>query len=176
MAQLQTWTVTAPYVDSKCQLGEGPYYEKETNTLRFLDIMGHRLHTVDLSKGPSSLTTMQLDTPISVTADIEGVNPAEKILIGAKYGLAILDRKSGKYEYLAKLNKEDNKRLRGNDGAVDMHGRMWIGTMSDFDCDLRPEGESSFFYWGRGFGSAVSFGKKHSAGFGSRSFSGGKGG
>ena len=141
MADLQTWTVTDPYVDSKCQLAEGPYYEKQTNTLRFLDIMGHRFHTINLNKGPSSLTTLQLDTPISVTADIAGVNPSEKILIGAKYGLAVLDRKSGKYEYLAKLTKEPNKRLRGNDGAVDPHGRMWIGSMSDFDVDLQPEGK-----------------------------------
>jgi sugar lactone lactonase YvrE len=142
MADLQTWTVTEPYVDCKCRLGEGPYYEKQTNTLRFVDIKGWRLHTVDLAKGPSSLTTLQLDTPISVTADIAGVDPAEKVLIGAKYGLAVLDRKTGQYEYLAKLTEgEPNKRLRGNDGVVDPNGRMWLGTMSDFDVDLQPEGE-----------------------------------
>lgn len=131
---MQTWTVTEPYVKVACGLGEGPYYERATRSLRFVDIMKQRLHTVDLEAGPASLATLQLDTPVSVTADIVGVDPRERLVIGAKAGLAVLDRRTGAYEYLAHYAKvgAPNPRLRGNDGAVDPHGRFWIGTMTDF--------------------------------------------
>ena len=138
----QTWQVAEPWVNCHCKLGEGPYYEKGTNSLRFVDIMQHRIHMVSLDEGPASLKTFQLDVPVGVTADIEGYDPKDKILVGLKYGLAVLDRKTEKYEYLTKL--DENIRLRGNDGAVDPHGRFWMGTMTDFDQgDFKPEGKCS---------------------------------
>lgn len=141
--EFQQWHVTEPYVDLHCSLGEGPYYEKATNTLRFLDIIQQRIHTVSLSEGPGSLKTIQLDSPVGVTADIEGCDPQDKILIAVKYGIAILDRKTGKYDYLTKsVDGEGNPRLRSNDGAVDPHGRLWLGTMTDFSFgECQPEGE-----------------------------------
>lgn len=142
--EYQQWEAPKPYVEIHCSLGEGPHYEKATNTLRFLDIIQKRIHTVSLSEGPDSLKTIQLDSPVGVTVDIEGVDPQEKLLVAVKYGIAILDRKTGKYEYLTKLvDGEDNQRLRSNDGAVDPHGRFWLGTMTDFGLgDPLPEGES----------------------------------
>ncbi|KAK6067874.1 calcium homeostasis protein [Seiridium cupressi] len=131
-AALQEWEVKEPYIKLHCALGEGPYYEKATNSLRFVDIIKKRVHTVDLSKGPESLTTLEFDTPIGVTADIEGVDPHESILIGAKHGIAVLHRKTGKYEYITKFFAEENVRIRGNDGAIDPHGRFWLGSMTDF--------------------------------------------
>lgn len=139
----QTWHVSEPYVNAHCLLGEGPYYERRTNRLRFVDIKKHRLHSVALDEGPASLTTTELDVPITVTADIEGVDPAAKILVGLKYGLATLDRAAGIYEYITKFAADgapDNARLRSNDGAVDPHGRFWLGTMTDTGYDLQPEG------------------------------------
>ncbi|RDL32081.1 SMP-30 region [Venustampulla echinocandica] len=134
MANYKTWTVTEPYLNIHCSLGEGPYYEASRNVLRFVDIIQKRVHTVDLSIGPSSLTTLQLDMPVGVTADIEGVDSNKKILIGAKRGLYLLDRATGSYELLKRYHdtEENDERLRGNDGAVDPQGRFWIGTMNDF--------------------------------------------
>jgi sugar lactone lactonase YvrE len=142
--EYQTWDVEQPpYLNIHCSLGEGPYYEKATNSLRFVDIQKKQLHTVSLAQGPESLQTLQLDVPITVTADIEGVDPAEKILVGLKYGIAILDRKTGEYTYLTKFHDgEGNARLRSNDGAVDPHGRFWLGTMTDFGLGpFKPEGK-----------------------------------
>lgn len=140
-AALQEWAVKEPYIKLHCSLGEGPYYEKATNSLRFLDIIKKRVHTVDLSKGPESLSTLEFDIPIGVTADIEGVDPQERILIGAKHGIALLHRKTGKYEYITKFFAEDNVRIRGNDGAIDPHGRFWLGSMTDFgQGPVQPEG------------------------------------
>ncbi len=33
-SQWQEWKVDEPYLNLHCSLGEGPYYEKATNTLR----------------------------------------------------------------------------------------------------------------------------------------------
>lgn len=43
-----------PWLKLNCSLGEGPFYEEKTNTLRFLDVEKCRLHHVDLNVGPSS--------------------------------------------------------------------------------------------------------------------------
>ena len=139
----QQWRVAEPYLNLHCQLGEGPYYEQTTNTLRFVDIKGKQIHTVSLSEGPDSVKTVQLDVPVTVTADVEGVDPREKILVGLKYGIALLDRATGRYKYLTKFAaSDDNARLRSNDGAVDPHGRFWLGTMTDFGLgDFKPEGK-----------------------------------
>ncbi len=134
MSGIKKWIVKEPYLDLKCGLGEAPYFESKTNTVRFVDIKKKQLHTVSLSHGPSSLQTLQLDMPVGVTADIEGVDPAKKILVGGKHGIYVLDRETGKYESLKKFydSEEKDARLRSNDGAVDSSGRFWIGTMNDF--------------------------------------------
>ena len=132
--KIQTWSTGAPWLNTHCKLGEGPYYEAGTNRLRFVDIIKKQLHTVSLADGPDSLETQTFGECVTVTADIEGVDPREKILVGAKQGIAVLDRKSGKYEYIARFPDAggDNERIRGNDGVVDPHGRFWLGTMTDF--------------------------------------------
>lgn len=140
---IQQWHVTEPYVDLHCGLGEGPYYEKATRTLRFVDIKEKRIHTVSVTDGPASLTTLQLDERPTVTANVAGLDPQQKLLVGLKYGIALLDRPTGRYEYLARFTPAaDNARLRSNDGAADPHGRFWLGTMTDFDLgDFQPEGK-----------------------------------
>lgn len=145
-SSIQTWTVTEPYLNIHCGLGEAPFYESATHTLRFVDIKKRHLHTVSLSAGPESLKTLQLDTPVGVTADIAGVDPSTSILVGGKHGIAKLDRKTGKYEYLKKYydSRERDDRLRSNDGAVDAKGRFWVGTMNDFHIG-EPQAEGTMF-------------------------------
>lgn len=148
MSNFQRWTVTEPWLDIKCGLGEGPFYEAATNTLRFVDIINKRLHTVSLTQGPSSLKTLQLDMPVGVTADIEGVDSSKKILVGGKSGVYVLNRQTGKYELLKRFHDSEEKddRLRSNDGAVDPRGRLWIGTMNDFHVgEPQAEGASKLF-------------------------------
>ncbi|KAK4252301.1 hypothetical protein C7999DRAFT_36822 [Corynascus novoguineensis] len=143
---LQQWHVSEPYLETHCSLGEGPYYEPATNTLRFVDIIQKRLHTVSLTDGPSSLKTLQFDESVTVTADIEGRDPQEVLLIGAKQGLAVLDRKTGKYEYVSKFGDDKAERIRSNDGVVDPNGRFWLGTMTDFgQGPFQPEGSLYHF-------------------------------
>ncbi|PMD43499.1 SGL-domain-containing protein [Hyaloscypha variabilis F] len=143
MTGIKQWVVKEPWLDIRCELGEGPYYEPATHSLRFVDIKKKQLHTVSIAQGPKSLKTLQLDMPIGVTADIEGVNSQEKILIAGKSGIYILERKTGNVELLKRFydTEEKDERLRSNDGAVDPQGRFWVGTMNDFWLgDVYPEG------------------------------------
>lgn len=136
---MDSWTITTPWLTPRCALGEGPFYERASRTVRFVDIINKRFHTASIDDGPATLTTTQFDVAITATADLEGVDPAERILVGCKGGVAILDRKTGKLELISKFESE---RVRGNDGAADPHGRYWIGTMTDFPYgDVQNEGE-----------------------------------
>ena len=141
MTSQETWDVEQPWLEIRCLLGEAPFYERDTGKLRFVDIKQNRLHTVSLKDGPSSLETIQLDTRVSVTANIDGVDPRERIIVGSKYGPAVLDRTTNCLQLIARFNKPHNERIRSNDGACDPHGRFWIGTMTDFGLgDFKPEG------------------------------------
>ena len=56
--------LSKPYIKMSCGLGEAPYYERSRHTLRFVDIVKEKLHIVDLNKGPSSLESFDLGTPV----------------------------------------------------------------------------------------------------------------
>lgn len=56
--------LSKPYIKISCGLGEAPYYERGRHTLRFVDIVKEKLHIVDLNKGPSSLESFDLGTPV----------------------------------------------------------------------------------------------------------------
>ena len=141
MASLQCWDVEEPWLDVHCELGEAPFFEEATNSIRFLDIKKRTLHSANLRDGLSSLSSVLLPTRVTVTADIEGVDSAEKILVGSKYGPAILDRRTGHIEVIEEFYQPRNERIRSNDGACGPHGEFWLGTMTDFDLgEFQPEG------------------------------------
>jgi sugar lactone lactonase YvrE len=91
-----------PYLESHCNLGEGPHYVPERHELRFLDINAHKLLIVDLKKGPSSTRTIETGTPIGVTADLADIDSSETILAGVKDGVTKFNLKTGEHEYVAK--------------------------------------------------------------------------
>lgn len=57
---------------------------------------------IDLNKGPDSIRTIDTGMPIGVTANIEGVDSSEIILVGAKDGVTKFNLKTGGHEYVAK--------------------------------------------------------------------------
>lgn len=125
-----------PYLKIDCDLGEGPHWEAASNTLRFVDIVKQKIHTVDLNQGPSSHRVLaDLDISVGTTADVEGND--NEVAFGGKHGYGILNRKDGTYRYIkryweadADAAKKDHV-MRGNDGGVDPRGRFWVGTMND---------------------------------------------
>ena len=60
------------------------------------------MYLIDLHKGPESIRVIDTQMPIGVTANIEGVDSSETILVGAKDGVTKFNLKTGEHEYVAK--------------------------------------------------------------------------
>lgn len=136
MPEVKIYDVKEPYIEIRCSLGEGPYWEEETNTVRFLDVEKQEIHRVDINKGPSSHKLVKkLDISIGCTADIEGND--KEFIFGGKYGYGVANKETGDYRWVKKVWSEDeikekkHEKFRGNDGAVDSQGRFWAGFMFD---------------------------------------------
>ncbi|KAF2000642.1 SGL-domain-containing protein [Amniculicola lignicola CBS 123094] len=133
---IKKYEITEPWLKLNCSLGEGPFWDETNNTLRFIDIEKMRLHSVDLNIGASSHRVVkEMDISLGCTADIEGND--EEFIFGGKLGYGICNKQTGEYRWIKKVwddaEQKDNKphRMRGNDGAVDSHGRYWVGYMND---------------------------------------------
>ncbi|QDS68620.1 hypothetical protein FKW77_001357 [Venturia effusa] len=137
MDNVKKYTVEEPFLSIGCGLGEAPFWEESTNTLRFVDIVKEKVHVVDLNKGASSHVEVPLDISVGTTADLEGEQASSKFAFGGKHGYGIFDRQTGSYHYIKRYwegesdQAEKEKTMRGNDGGVDSHGRFWVGTMCD---------------------------------------------
>ena len=83
MANIKKYEVKEPYLSLNCSLGEAPLWEKSRDSLRFVDIVKRKVHTVNLSEGPSSHKEFDLDFSIATTADIEGND--DEFIFGGKY-------------------------------------------------------------------------------------------
>jgi sugar lactone lactonase YvrE len=90
MPEIKKYKITEPYLHVSCGLGEGPFYERDSNSLRFVDIVKNKLHTVQLDKGPSSHKQWDLDFSIGTTADIEGND--QEFIFGGKSGYGLFNR------------------------------------------------------------------------------------
>lgn len=73
MPPIQKYKISHPYLDISCGLGEAPFYEKSHHSLRFVDIVKKKLHTIDLDEGVASHREFDLEFSIGTTADVEGV-------------------------------------------------------------------------------------------------------
>lgn len=125
-----------PWIKLQCSLGEAPFWEESTDTLRFVDVEKCELHRVSLSTGPSSHHVVKKhDISIGCTADIE--SDPSSIIFGGKYGFGVCDRETGAYRWIKRVWSADEAaagkpdKFRGNDGAVDSKGRFWAGFMFD---------------------------------------------
>lgn len=132
---MKTFEVTEPFIDVQCGLAEGPYWEREANILRFVDIVSGDVYRVNLSEGPSSLRKFKYDQIVTVTADIEG--QPDSFIFGGKTGVGIAKKDSSDSRMIADFWSDEekidgkNERMRANDGGVDDQGRFWVGTMCD---------------------------------------------
>lgn len=147
MSDVKQIKVTEPWLKTSCGLGEAPFWDKKSNTLRFLDIIKKQLHVVDLNQGPSSHKTIDLPFSIGTTANIEGND--DEFIFGGKEGYGIANKKTGEPRYIKKFWSDEEvksgkaNRMRSNDGSVDSQGRYYVGTMNDPTVvdEPGPEGE-----------------------------------
>lgn len=124
-------------VAQRCGLGEGCMWDRETESLYFVDITGCRIYRYHPEDG--GLISCETSGPVGC------VFPTADHGIGAAAGRAILrfERDLTGERTLAELDFPDY--LRFNDGKCDPWGRLWVGTMAkDQAHPLAGEGGSLY--------------------------------
>lgn len=108
--------------DTVSELGEGPSYERETDTLWWFDIIGKILHEREIASGRERHHS--LPVMASVVARID----ADRQLLATEKGIFIRSRRDGSLTPYREL-EPGNTSNRSNDGRVHPSGSLWIGTM-----------------------------------------------
>lgn len=103
-------------------LGEGPTYDRHTDTFYWFNILGQELHALHLESGRK--TVQALPFKASVLARIDD----ERQLVASDKGLMIRDTRSGDFTPYVELEPA-HMGNRSNDGRVHPSGALWIGTM-----------------------------------------------
>jgi sugar lactone lactonase YvrE len=105
-----------------CELGEGPSFDADTNTLWWFSIIEKQLHQLDLSSG--SETVHDLPIMASVLAEID----SDRQMLASDQGIFIRDRATGALTHHCDI-EPDKPGNRSNDGRLHPCGALWIGTM-----------------------------------------------
>lgn len=130
---IKQYSITSPWLQTDCGLGEAPFWERTRNHLRFVDIVKKHMYFVDLNDGPSSLRKHQLDFSVSTTADIRG--NSEEFIFGGKLGYGLYQRSTGTTRWLRRMWNDEERmsdgggkpgkgdtheqRMRSNDGMFE---------------------------------------------------------
>ena len=114
----------------KNTLGEGITFSKKDQTLYWLDINNtSKLHRFNLNNQQKDI----FEIPEIVTAT--SIKSENEIILVSNNGINLFDTNNKKFERILNI---ENKSLhtRSNDGASDVMGRLWFGTMqNNFDKD-----------------------------------------
>ncbi len=104
------------------QLGEGAFWNHQTNELYWVDIEGKTLHIYD----PATGANRSLATPSRVGT----VVPAQdgQAVIALEDGIYLIDTQTGAIRPFCPL-EADMPGNRFNDGKCDPAGRLWVGSM-----------------------------------------------
>jgi sugar lactone lactonase len=104
------------------ELGEGPSYEQDTDTLWWFDIIGETLHERILASGQERHHALPMMA--SVVAPVD----ADRQLLATENGIFIRNRANGSLAAYCEL-EPGNTSNRSNDGRLHPSGSLWIGTM-----------------------------------------------
>lgn len=128
--------------DLGAELGEGPVWMPQDRAVWFVDIKGHKIHRFE----PETEAKRSWDAPDQVTFLAPLADG--RFVVGLKTGLHWFDPRTGGFDLLCQVEAPELNN-RTNDGFVDVHGRLWFGTMHDGETNptgalyrLGPGGES----------------------------------
>ncbi|HSJ29282.1 MAG TPA: SMP-30/gluconolactonase/LRE family protein [Acidimicrobiia bacterium] len=107
-------------VDSRCLLGESPYWDPATESVAWVDIDRGELHRH--VPGGTPAAPMTLPTGTSFAAAGEG----GRVVAVGPFGVQVLDGAAVEPVVPTWMDPDTH---RTNDGAIDPDGRLWIGTM-----------------------------------------------
>ncbi|HEY5388656.1 MAG TPA: SMP-30/gluconolactonase/LRE family protein [Thermoleophilia bacterium] len=108
-------------VPPDARLGEGPRWDAATGTLLWVDIIGQRVHRYDPRTGADAIWATPAPVSLALPRRRGGA------VVGLPGGLYVLDDLEGAPLVPLEGDRVEN---RTNDGACDIHGRLWVGTMA----------------------------------------------
>ena len=110
-------------LDTKCDLGEGPWWDRDAGLLYWIDGLGDKLFIYNPGTGENQTYDIGKHIGCAIPCKDGGM------LLALQDGVYKFDTLTGHYELLSDIEREiKNNRL--NDGKVDSHGRLWFGSMS----------------------------------------------
>ena len=121
------------FIDSRCQLGEGPFWHPLQDRLFWFDILNKTLYSA------TSAGIMVDRFIFETTVSAAGVIDADNLAIASAVGIYRLNLKTDTRELIAPL-EADVPGNRSNDGRVGPSGNLWIGTMSMKDSATTASG------------------------------------
>lgn len=111
-------------IDAKNLLGEGPWWDADSQKLYWVDIDRQRIHWYE--PATDVCDDIVVDQLISATAP---TNSSGQLICAMQNGLYMLDLQTGKTEQICDP-ESDLHENRFNDGKCDPAGRFWAGTMN----------------------------------------------
>ncbi|HHY51134.1 MAG TPA: SMP-30/gluconolactonase/LRE family protein [Alphaproteobacteria bacterium] len=111
------------FVDSRCELGEGPFWHRLLGRLFWFDILNKTLFSADTSGRLVDRFTFK------DTVSAAGVIDEDHLLV-AQAGALLRFELSSQASTVVTTLDEGRPGNRTNDGRVDPAGGLWIGTMS----------------------------------------------
>ena len=118
-------------VDSQNRLGEGCFWDSAQGAIWWLDIiLPSRIHKFVLATG--QLRTWHFSEMVTAMA----LRRDGTLIVGCEFGIKTFDPATGA---LTPISHPDftHPQNRGNDGACDVKGRFWFGTMQQ---NIAPDG------------------------------------
>ncbi len=107
----------------KAELGEGSYWNYNTQELYWIDILSNQLHIYN----PKTKSNRSLTTPSNIGTVVPIDN--SKAVVALQDGIYIINTNSGEATLLSDAER-DIKTNRFNDGKCDPSGRLWVGSMA----------------------------------------------
>lgn len=111
-------------LDAGALLGESPSWSVADQRLYWVDIDRHLLHRTDPATGTDD--SMAFDGPIGCVAQRRGGG----WVIALRDGLALIDTWGGPVRPFGPRLLADHPEQRFNDGCVDGHGDLWVGSLT----------------------------------------------
>ena len=131
IAEAPTHKLPAP----RCELGEGPHYDRGADTAWWFDIIGRKLLEHRFESGETRVH--HLPRMASVIAPVD----ERSQLLAMEDGLYLRHIENGTLSLLHPM-EADNATTRSNDGRIHPSGRLWIGTMGK-----QAQREAGAIYW-----------------------------
>jgi len=110
------------FIDSRCELGEGPFWHPLQERLFWFDILNKTLFSA--TSGGIMVDRFTFDATVTAAAVIDH----DHLAIASAAGLFKLQLSTDTRELLTPLDP-DSSATRTNDGRVNAAGGLWIGTM-----------------------------------------------